>query len=36
MLFERWMLLWLLAFSGIALFWPWQDYDIFIQASSNF
>lgn len=32
MLLERWMLLWLLAFSGIAFFWPWQDLDIFLLS----
>lgn len=32
MLLERWMLLWLLVFSGIAFFWPWQDHDIFLLS----
>jgi len=33
MFLERWMLLWLLAFSGIAFFWPWQDFDVFLLSA---
>jgi bile acid:Na+ symporter, BASS family len=32
MLLERWMLLWLLAFSGTAFFWPSQYLDIFLLS----
>lgn len=30
---ERYMLVWLLAFSGIAFVWPWENVDIFLQSA---
>lgn len=30
---ERWLLLWLVLFSGAALFWPWPDFDLFVRTA---